>query len=289
MAKLKDPNVRYLDYYTGDYDHVGHLADDRVAQLHVMESIDALVGRVWSAIQVTPLADSTALILVSDHGMNTTQGTFSQGYSLVDYFTSASRSWRPSMRAEQPGIRLSEFKLMGLDPFVSAVTTASNDSSYLPGQSGEYPTVVLDLDGNERANIALRNNSLNIAHILLVELIKKQIRGRERKAAIDALMFATLDRERPVWKANIDGLSAELPGLRARVIEAEKHARPLKHLTHAQIALGLQTERWRLLRASRASRWSDLIARTSNISPLCAVCWPWILPISTLENSWWKS
>ncbi len=65
IAKLKIPSVRYLDYYTGDYDHIGHLSDDPVAQLHVIESIDAFVGRVWAAIQASPLADSTALILVS--------------------------------------------------------------------------------------------------------------------------------------------------------------------------------------------------------------------------------
>jgi hypothetical protein len=242
LAKLKDPNVRYLDYYTGDYDHVAHLADDPLAQLRIIESLDALVGRVWAAIEASPLADSTALILVSDHGMNTTEGTFSQGYSLVDYFTSAEGGGHHVINNRHI---MSEYKLLGLDPFVSEVTSASKDSPYLAAQSGEYPTVILDLDGNERANVALRNNSLNIAHILLLELIKNQIRGAERKAAIDAL-FETLGRERATWKSNIDGLSEDLRALRLRIKADEQRARELKHLTHQQVVQGLQTERWRI-------------------------------------------
>jgi hypothetical protein len=243
IGKLSDPNVRYLDYYTGDYDHVAHLADDPVAQLRVIQSLDALVGRVWAAIEASPLADSTALLLISDHGMNTVEGTFSQGYSLVDYFTSAAGGGHHVINNRHT---MSEFKLKGLDPFVSEVTTASSDSSYLAGRSGDYPTVVLDLDGNERANVALRNNSLNIAHILLMELIKKQLRGRERTAAIGAL-FETLNRERARWRANIDGLAEELRGLAPRLKADEKRAAELRHLTHQQIVNGLQTERWRIL------------------------------------------
>ncbi len=141
IAKLKDPNIRYLDFYTGDYDHIGHLADDPVAQLHVIESLDALVGRVWAAIEASPLADSTTLILVSDHGMNTTDGTYSQGYSLVVFFSSAAGGGHHVINNRHT---MSEYKIKGLDPFVSEVTTSSSESPYLAGQSGEYPTVVLD-------------------------------------------------------------------------------------------------------------------------------------------------
>ncbi len=213
MAKLKDPRIHYLDYFSGDYDHVAHLAEDPLSQRHVIEALDSLVGRVWAEIEASPLAATTALVLVSDHGMNTTAGTYSQGYSLVDFFTSAQGGGHHVINNRHT---MSEFKLKGLDPFVSEVTTPSPDSFYLAGQSGDYPTVVLDLDGNERANIDLRNNSLNIIHILLLQLIKKQLRGPERKAAIDAL-FDTLDRVRPAWRANIDALAAELPGLRLRI------------------------------------------------------------------------
>jgi hypothetical protein len=253
IAKLKDPNIRYLDYYTGDYDHVGHLADDALAQRRVIESIDGLVGRVWAAIAQSPYADSTALLLVSDHGMNTTEGTFSQGYSLVDFFTSAAGGAHHVINNRH---LMSEYKIRGLDPFVSEVTTPSIDSTYLAGQSGEYPTAVLDLDGNERANIALRNNSLNILHILLTELIKGQIRGPARKAAIDAL-FQTLDRERPLWRANIDGLAEELRDLRHRIKADEKAAAELRHPTHQQVQDGLRTERWRLLNRVEQAKADD--------------------------------
>jgi hypothetical protein len=253
MANLKDPNIRYLDYYSGDYDHVAHLADDPVAQLRVIEEIDGLVGRVWSAIQTSPFPDSTALVLVSDHGMNTTEGTFSQGYSLVDFFTSAAGGGHHVLNNRHT---MSEYKLKGLDPFVSAVTTASSESPYLAGQSGEYPTVVVDLDGNERANIALRNNSLNMAHILLIELIKKQLRGPERSAAIDAL-FQVLERERPVWRANILALAEELRGLRLRIEADKTRAAELRHLTREQIAQGLQTERWRILNRIEEAKDDD--------------------------------
>ena len=121
MAHLQDPKIRYLDFYSGDYDHVAHLADDPAAQLRVIQEIDALVGRVWTAIQASPLSDSTALVLVSDHGMNTSEGIFSQGNSLVDYFASATGGGHHVLNNRHT---MSEFKLMGLDPFVSEVTTA---------------------------------------------------------------------------------------------------------------------------------------------------------------------
>lgn len=253
IAKLKDPNIRYLDFYTGDYDHVAHLADDPLAQLRVIEALDALVGRVWSAIEASPLAGSTVLALASDHGFNTVEGTFSQGYSLVDYFTSAAGGGHHVINNRHT---LSEYKIKGLDPFVSEVTTPSADSSYLAGQSGDYPTVVVDMDGNERANIALRNNSLNIAHILLIELIKKEVRGGARTAAINAL-FETLGRERAAWQANVRGLSTELRAVRATIKEDQARADELKHLTREQVEQGLQTERWRILNRIEEAKEDD--------------------------------
>jgi hypothetical protein len=132
--------VRYLDYFTGDYDHVAHLAADRGTQLHTIEAIDALVGRVWSAVVASPLADSTLLVLVSDHGMNTSEGVYSQGYNLIDWFNSAAGGGHHVLTNRHP---MTEFKLKGLDPFVSEVITPSTESSYLAGESDRYPTAVL--------------------------------------------------------------------------------------------------------------------------------------------------
>ncbi len=213
LAKLKDPKIRYLDLYSGDYDHVAHLTADRVAQFHVIEAIDSLVGRVWTAIQATPQAASTALVLVSDHGMNTEDGVYSQGYNLIDWFNSPAGG---SHHVETNRHPMTEFKLKGLDPFVSEVISPSASATYLAGESSRYPTCVMDLDGNERASIGLRNNSLNIVQILLNELMHKRVSGPMRRATIDEL-FVTLDRARPLWQRNVDGLDSELRGLEAQI------------------------------------------------------------------------
>src|SRR5208283_3129798 len=86
IAKLSDPGVQYLDYFTGDFDHTAHAASDAQSQRLALERIDALIGRVWTAIQASPLASQTALVMVSDHGMNTVPGIYSQGYNLVRFF-----------------------------------------------------------------------------------------------------------------------------------------------------------------------------------------------------------
>jgi hypothetical protein len=226
LEKLRNPRIRYLDLYSGDYDHVAHLTTDRVAQFHVIEEIDLLIGRVWTAIQATPLAASTALVLVSDHGMNTEDGVYSQGYNLIDWFNNPAGG---SHHVETNRHPLAEFKLKGLDPFVSEVISPSSSATYLAGESAHYPTCVLDLDGNERASISLRNNSLNLAQILLDQLIRKRVSGAMRRAVIDEL-FVTLDRVRPKWRQNVDQLDAELPGLEREINElhAALSAQPKK-------------------------------------------------------------
>src|SRR5690348_7989957 len=123
IAKLADPSLRYLDYFTGDYDHVAHAASDVATQRRELQRIDALIGRIWSAIQSSPLASDTALIAVSDHGMNTEPGVYSQGYNLLDFFNSRAGGAHHVVTNRHP---LDEFKLSGLDPFVSEVVTPSN-------------------------------------------------------------------------------------------------------------------------------------------------------------------
>ena len=250
LEKLKDPNIRYLDLYSGDYDHVAHLTNDRVAQFHAIEAVDSLIGRVWSAIEATPLASSTALVLVSDHGMNTESGVYSQGYSLIDWFNSPAGGSHHVLTNRHP---MTEFKLKGLDPFVSEVLSPSASATYLAGDSARYPTCVMDLDGNERASISLRNNSLNVVQILLDQLMRKKVTGRMRRAVIDAL-FATLDRVRPAWRRNVEQLDTELRELDTRVGEQEKlvDSQP-KKWTKAQKEAGLDDEAAR--QVSRLDSW----------------------------------
>jgi len=226
IRSLKDPQVRYLDYFTGDYDHVAHLTGDPVSQLHALEDLDALVGRVWNAIEASPLASHTALVLISDHGMNTSETVFSQGFSLVDWFNSSTGGAHHVLTNRHP---LAEFKIKGLDPFVSEVITPSPDSNYLAGQADQYPTVMLDLDGNERASIGLRNNTFNVLQILLDELIQKKVPGAIRNAALSAL-FTTLDKVRAEWRQDMDDLSSELLALDGHIEALQKlvDARPKK-------------------------------------------------------------
>lgn len=241
IRDLKDPQIRYLDFFSGDYDHVAHLTADPVSQLHALESLDALVGRLWNAIAASPLAAHTALVLVSDHGMNTSPAVFSQGFNLVDWFNSSAGGAHHVLTNRHP---LAEFKLKGLDPFVSEVITPSPDSAYLAGQAEQYPTVMLDLDGNERASIGLRNNTFNVVQILLDQLSQKGLPGQVRNAALSAL-FSTLDKVRVEWSLDLDDLAVDLTALDARIEKQQKavDAQPKKKKwTKDQIARGLDKD-----------------------------------------------
>ncbi len=212
LARLADPNVKYLDYYVTEFDHVSHLVRDPVSQRHVLDELDALIGRIWTVVQSTPLASKTALVLVSDHGMNTSPDIYSQGFSFVDWFRGAAGGRHHVLTNRHP---LTEFTLKGLDPLVAAVVTPSNQSPYA-ADSEKYPTVMLDLDGNERASIGLRNNTFNVVHLLLEQLQPGRASGTTRRAALNAL-FELLDRVRASWTRDLNELQAELDELQRRI------------------------------------------------------------------------
>src|SRR5258708_29937825 len=121
--------------------------------------------------------------------MNTTEGIYSQGFSLVDWFNSVVGGGHHVLTNRYP---MMDLKLKGVNIFVTEVITPSQESSYLPGQSAQYPTVMLDLDGNERANIGLRSNTFNKLQVLLEELTQKRLPGPVRVAALTAF-FSILD------------------------------------------------------------------------------------------------
>jgi len=97
IAKLNNPNIRYMDLFLADFDHVGHHNNDLQSHLFVLKGMDATIGQVWTAIQKSDLADETALVLVSDHGFNTDERIYSQGYNLVKLLGSRAGGgpWRP--------------------------------------------------------------------------------------------------------------------------------------------------------------------------------------------------
>jgi hypothetical protein len=216
IAALDDPKILYLDLYLGDYDHAAHLTNDDASQLAVIKRLDSRLGRVWTAIQASPMAAQTVLVLVSDHGMNSSPTIYSQGYDLVKLFNSSAGGAHHVVTVRHP---MSEYKLKGLDPFVSWVVTPSPDATYLRNQN-DYPTALIDPDGNERASVQLRNSSLNAIHILLLQLKRKDLNPTQRSAVRKALL-QIIDANRPQWTSTVAQLNEELTAL-LKAIERQK-------------------------------------------------------------------
>ncbi|HEX7314239.1 MAG TPA: alkaline phosphatase family protein [Pyrinomonadaceae bacterium] len=217
IEKLSDPKIRYLDFYTTDFDHAAHHNRDEATQLAALRDLDALVGRVWTAIQKTPEAATTALVLVSDHGTNTDERVYSQGYNLVKFLGSAAGGGHHVVTKRR---LLNDYALKGIYPLIPLIYTTTEDSFYLKGQSTSYPTALVDFDGNERASIQLRDSDLNLVHILLLQLKRGALSPQLRRAATGAL-FATIDRRRAGWKQTLEEMREELSALR-RLIERQR-------------------------------------------------------------------
>jgi Type I phosphodiesterase / nucleotide pyrophosphatase len=251
IAKLNDPSIQYLDYFTGDFDHVAHATADVASQRLALQRIDALIGRVWTAIQASPLAAQTVLAAVSDHGMNTEPGVYSQGYNLLQFFGSAAGGAHHVLTNRHP---LDEFKLRGLDPFVSEVVTPSEDSLYLKGEANDYPTALLDPDGNERVSVYLRNSAWNALQILLQQINRSGTNASIHRAAI-AAFFQVIDSRRARWQVTFQELSEELGALRraierqrARVEQEPKKWTPEQHdagLDKVARRAAVQLDSWR--------------------------------------------
>jgi len=242
IAALADPQILYLDYYLGDYDHSAHLTNDDASQLAVIKHLDDRLGRIWNAIQASPLAAETVLAVVSDHGMNSRSDTYSQGYNLVKLFNSASGGAHHVVTVRHP---LTEYKLSGLDPFVSWVVTPSAEASYLRNQN-DYPTVLLDPDGNERASVQLRNSDLNAIHILLLQLKRKELNSAQR-IAVEKAVLGTIDRNRARWTPMVAELNNELRAVlkaierQQGIIAADPKAWPKPEQTNLRHLVTLDT------------------------------------------------
>ncbi|MBV9925150.1 MAG: alkaline phosphatase family protein [Acidobacteria bacterium] len=217
MERLQDPKVRYLDFYNTDFDHAAHHNRDEATQLAALRELDAFVGRVWTAIQKTPEAADTALVLVSDHGTNTDERVYSQGYNLVKLLGSAAGGGHHVVTKRR---LLSDYALKGIYPLIPLIYTTTEDSFYLKGQSTTYPTALVDFDGNERASIQLRDSDLNQIHILLQQLKRGDLSPELRRAAKGAL-FATIGRRRAGWQRTLEEMREELGALR-RLIERQR-------------------------------------------------------------------
>jgi hypothetical protein len=217
IERLSNPRIRYLDYYTTEFDHASHHNRDRETHLNALKELDAITGRIWTAIQKSPQAAETALIMVSDHGFNTDERVYSQGYNLVKLLGSAAGGGHHVITKRR---LLLDYSVKGFYPLVPLITTTTSESYYLKGQSTDYPTALLDFDGNERSSIHLRDSDLNLLHILLQQLQRKGLSEPLRRA-LTARFFQTLDGRRAEWEMDLSELNEELVALR-RAIEKQR-------------------------------------------------------------------
>lgn len=217
IEKLSNPRIRYLDYYTTEFDHASHHNRDRESHLYALKDLDAIVGRIWTAIQKTPQAAGTALILVSDHGFNTDERVYSQGYNLVKLLGSRVGGGHHVITKRR---LLLDYSVKGFYPLVPLITTTTPDSYYLKGESTDYPTALIDFDGNERSSIHLRDSDLNLLHILLQQLQRKNNAPTVR-AALTGAFFSTLDRRRVEWETDLAQINEEMVALR-RAIDKQR-------------------------------------------------------------------
>ena len=213
LAKLGDPRLRYLDFYTADFDHATHHNRDRATHLAALQELDSLLGRIWTRIRESGTAAETALVVVSDHGTNTDERIYSQGYNLVKLLASADGGGHHVITKRR---LLSDYALKSIYPLVPLITTTSDDSFYLHGESTVYPTALVDFDGNERASIHLRDSDLNILHLLLRELRRDELPAPVRRAAM-AAFFATTERRHAEWQESLATLREELGALHRRI------------------------------------------------------------------------
>src|SRR5688572_18919077 len=109
--------------------------------------------------------------------MNTDEKVYSQGYNLAKWLSRAVGGGHHVL-PHRPF--LMDYSVKALDPRVPSSTTNSEESYYLIGQSRDYPTALLDSDGNERAVIHLRNSDLNLLHILLQQLSQTSLQAEAR-------------------------------------------------------------------------------------------------------------
>lgn len=209
IEKLNDPKVEYLDYYSTDFDHTAHHNRDRASQLVALQDLDGVVGRVWTAIEHSPLAGETALFIVSDHGFNSDPKIYSQGFNLVKLLGSREGGGHHVITKRR---LMMDYALKSMYPLVPLITTTTPDSYYLKGQSNEYPTALLDFDGNERASFHLRDSDLNEMQILLQQMRTPGVDARS-KAAATGEFFRLIESKRQTWTAVADDLEPQLDAL----------------------------------------------------------------------------
>ncbi|MEQ1604957.1 MAG: alkaline phosphatase family protein [Pyrinomonadaceae bacterium] len=240
---VKRQDIDYYDYFDGSFDHVSHHNNDPASRLTTLKDLDRLIGKFWVAIQSSQRASETALVLVSDHGFNSDEKVYSQGFNLVRLLGSTAGGGHHVITKRR---LMLDYSIKGINPLVTLIKNASENSYYLKGESNDYATALLDFDGNERSSIHLRNSDLNMLHILLQQLRHEDLSPEVRKAVTNAF-FDIIDEHRAEWRQTVDQVNEELGALH-RWIEVKQKivaAQPKKFTTD-ESARGVDKEATRL-------------------------------------------
>ena len=285
IAKLANPKVRYLDLFLADFDHIAHHNNDTQSQVFVLKQMDAIIGQVWTSIQQSPYADDTAFVLVSDHGFNSDDKIYSQGYNLVKLLGSRAGGGHHVITKRR---LMLDYSIKGVNPLVPLITTTTPDTYYLKGESTSYPTAMLDFDGNERASVHLRDSDVNLLHILLQQMQRRDLSEPMRKAASDAF-FGVIERRRAGWQRDLDQLNTQLGALAHSIEDQRKlwESQP-KKFTKEQITVGLddrakriyvQLDRWQ----QEQKEYSEYVATLQSLLKLSAEAFsPALIKIPTV-------
>jgi hypothetical protein len=272
IGRLSNPKLRYLDLFLADFDHIAHHNNDMQSQVFVLKEMDAIIGQVWTAIQQSPYADDTALVLVSDHGFNSDDKIYSQGYNLVKLLGSRAGGGHHVITKRR---LMLDYSIKGVNPLVPLITTTTQDTYYLKGESTTYPTAMLDFDGNERASVHLRDSDLNLLHILLQQMQSRDLPDNVRKAAFDTF-FGVIEKRRADWQRDLTELNTELSALSRAVEEQRKlwEAQPKKFTKEQQTAglddkakrIWVQLDRWQ----TEQKEYGEYAATLQNLLKLSA-------------------
>ncbi|MBV9216493.1 MAG: alkaline phosphatase family protein [Acidobacteria bacterium] len=233
------PELDYFDYYDTSFDHIMHDNNDDKSRLVELQKIDRTLGKFWTAIQKSSRADETALVIVSDHGFNAKNGIYSQGFNLVNMMTSPEGGGH---HVETKRRILLDYSLLGVNPMVPAIITPSKNSLYLKGQASQYPTALVDFDGNERSAMHLRERELNVLQMLLEELQQKKLALPVKTAAVNTI-FKVIDDRRAYWQQTVAEMNEELAALQRWIdVEDRQVTAERKTLTIADKATGHDKE-----------------------------------------------
>ena len=102
-----------------------------------------------------------------------TRSLYSRGFNLVKLLGSPEGGGGHHVITKRR--LMLDYAIKGINPLVPLITTTTDDSYYLKHQSTDYPTAMLDFDGNERASIQLRDSDLNKLQILMQQLQRKDL------------------------------------------------------------------------------------------------------------------